>query len=278
MEDDKSTKLSQLTFFITAIGCALLISVVFFFILPEKAIWMIDSHIPAASTYASDIDWLCNLITYLVGFWFIVAQVLLFGFLFIFRRKPGVKAAYIAGDTKEQKRWITVPHFLVILCDIVLIVGTITVWIKVKQDLPPAERTIRVTGQQWAWIFQHPGPDGRLDTTDDISLVDELHIEKDVVYHFELQAKDVLHSFSIPAFRLKQDAVPGRVIKGWFEPIKAGEFDIQCAEMCGIGHGLMAAKLTVAEPDEHRRWLASAGTPLNVAATLPAAAPAADFE
>ena len=276
MEDDKSTKLSRVTFFITAITCVLLASVVFFFILPEKAIWTINAHIPAASSFASDIDWLHNMITFFVGFWFVVAQVLLFGFLFMFRRKPGVKADYIAGDTKEQKRWITVPHFLVILCDVVLIAGTILVWIKVKQELPPSERTVRVTAQQWAWIFQHPGPDGKLDTTDDVTTVDELHLEKDVIYHFELQAMDVLHSFSIPAFRLKQDAVPGRVIKGWFEPTMAGDFDIQCAEMCGIGHGLMVAKLTVAEGEEHRQWLASVNAPVTTAAAN--AAGTADFE
>jgi cytochrome c oxidase subunit 2 len=113
-----------------------------------------------------------------------------------------------------------------------------------------------VISQQWAWTFVHPGPDGELDTSDDIALVDELHVKKDAVYHFELESRDVVHSFSIPAFRLKQDAVPGRTITGWFEPTKTGTFDIQCAEICGIGHGLMGATLIIETEEEHKEWMA----------------------
>ena len=279
-EPNRADALTKATFIVTFVTCVILIGAVFFFILPTKALWMIDNYVPRASTYAKDIDRLCNLITFLVGFWFIVAELALFWFIFKFRRKPGVKADYIAGDKKEHKRWISIPHFLIIICDVVLIAGTIVVWAKVKQRMPEAEQTIRVTGAQWAWIFQHPGPDGRLDTQDDITLVDELHVKKDTVYHFELQSQDVLHSFSVPAFRLKQDAVPGRVIKGWFEPIEVGQYDIQCAEMCGIGHGLMAAKLSIENPDQHVAWMESQ-TPAALAqaaatAAAASAAPAGD--
>ena len=71
---------------------------------------------------------------------------------------------------------------------------------------------MRVIGQQWAWTFQHAGADCELDTADDIFTVDELHVENNKVYHFELQATDVLHSFSVPVWRIKQDAIPGRSI------------------------------------------------------------------
>ena len=256
---NRSDTLAKVTFVITLVTCVILIGAVFFFILPTKGLWMIDNYVPRASTYAADIDRLCNLITFLVGFWFIVAELVLFYFIIKFRRKPGVKAEYIAGDKKEHKRWISTPHFLIILCDVVLIAGTIIVWAKVKQYMPEPELTIRATGAQWAWIFQHPGPDGLLDTEDDITLVDELHLKRGTLYHYELQSQDVLHSFSIPVFRLKQDAVPGRVIKGWFEPTQVGRFDIQCAEMCGIGHGLMVAALTIEDEEEHAAWMESAG-------------------
>lgn len=113
---------------------------------------------------------------------------------------------------------------------------------------------MRVIGQQWAWTFQHPGPDGELDTADDIRTIDELHVKVDTVYHYELGARDVLHSFSVPVFRLKQDAVPGRTIKGWFKATKTGVWDIQCAEICGIGHGLMGARVVVEDEAQHAAW------------------------
>ena len=76
------------------------------------------------------------------------------------------------------------------------------VWYHVKQHLEPAQETVRVTAQQWAWVFQHAGPDGKLDTADDIRTIDELHVEKGKTYGFELVGRDVLHSFSVPVFRL----------------------------------------------------------------------------
>lgn len=217
---------------------------------------MIEHFIVNASTFGEDIDFLFDLITYIVGFWFILAEAVLIYFVFRYRRIEGVKAKYVAGESHSEKKWIEIPHIIIILCDVVLIVGTIMVWYKVKQDLPEPESKIKVIAQQWAWTFVHPGPDGKIDTEDDITTIDELHIEKDTVYHFVLSSKDVLHSFSIPVFRLKQDAVPGREITGWFEATKTGTFDIQCAEMCGIGHGLMPAKLFIESKEKHKRWMA----------------------
>jgi cytochrome c oxidase subunit 2 len=179
-----------------------------------------------------------------------------------FSHKEGKKAIYMTGEGHE-KHWIHIPHYLVILFDVALIAGAIMVWNQIKIDRPEAESKIRVIGQQWAWTFVQPGPDNILDTEDDIITIDELHVKKDVTYHFELEAKDVLHSFSVPVFRLKQDAVPGRVITGWFRPIKSGEYDIQCAEMCGIGHGIMGARLFIEDEDVHQFWLKqNAPTPL----------------
>jgi cytochrome c oxidase subunit 2 len=214
-------------------------------------------YLDAVSTYAKDIDGLILLIAVLVGFWFFVAEGVLFWLVWKYRASKTLRAGYYTGAEKDVKRWITISHALVIICDIFIIAGAIRVWHDVKQELPPAERTVRVVGQQWAWTFVHPGADGELDTDDDIRTVDELHIEKDKLYHYELESRDVLHCFSVPVFRLKQDAVPGRVIKGWFEAIKTGSYDIQCAEMCGIGHGVMAARLSVETPQEHAAWIAS---------------------
>ena len=224
---------------------------------------MIERYVTSASTYAQDIDGLITLIAVLVGFWFVLTQAVFIGFILKFRAKDGVKAEYITGEEKKQKRWITIPHGLVLICDVFIIIGAINVWTDVKLTLPTPDRTVRVVGQQWAWTFHHPGEDGQLDTDDDIITSDELHIEVGKTYHYVLEARDVLHSFSVPVFRLKQDAVPGREIRGWFEATQTGTFDIQCAEMCGVGHGLMAGRIVIEDAEQHAAWVAeSSGTTL----------------
>ena len=216
---------------------------------------MIELLVPEASTYARDIDWLFTSIFLTVGFWFLLAQAVFFWLLFRFRRRDGVPAQYITGEEKAEKKWISIPHALVIVCDVFLIAATVMVWRNVKQVLPPADETVRIIGQQWAWTFVHPGPDKQFGTDDDVTEVDELHVKSGAVYHFELTSKDVLHSFSVPVFRLKQDAVPGRIITGWFQPTTVGQYDIQCAEICGIGHALMPARLYIETETAHAEWL-----------------------
>ncbi len=227
---------------------------------------MIESLVPAASSYAADIDFLFDMIFYIVGFWFLACVLVFFWLIFRFRKKDGVRPSYVSGELKSEKRWITIPHLLVLVCDIFIVAGAVRVWYDIKQDLPPAQQTVRVIGQQWAWTFVHPGPDGQLDTADDISKVNELHVQTDTLYHYKLEATDVLHNFSVPVFRLKQDAIPGRVITGWFTPTRTGEYDIQCAEICGIGHGLMGARIHIETRDEHLAWMAEQA-PITLAAT-----------
>ena len=221
---------------------------------------MIERLVPAASTYAGDLDALIILIAVLVGFWFIVSEGVFFWLLVRFKKRDGEDAQYITGEQKHEKRWITIPHLLVLVCDVFIIVGAVRVWYDIKQNLPPAQETVRVIGQQWAWTFQHPGPDGQLDTADDISKVNELHVKVDTLYHYKLESKDVLHDFSVPVFRLKQDAIPGRVITGWFQPTQTGEWDVQCAEICGIGHGLMGARIFIETPEQHAAWMSENAT------------------
>src|SRR5690606_12587784 len=207
-------------------------------------------------------------IAVLVGFWFLLAEGIFFWLIFKFKKREGVKAQYITGEQKHEKRWINIPHYLVLVCDVLIIVGAIRVRMDVKQSLPDADRRVRIVAQQWAWTFIDAGPDGELDTEDDIATVDELHVEVGKVYHFELEAKDVVHSFSVPVFRLKQDAVPGRRIVGWFEPTRTGTYDVQCAEICGIGHGIMGARMTVETAEEHAAFRAAHAT-TTTASALP---------
>ncbi|MCA9503251.1 MAG: cytochrome C oxidase subunit II [Myxococcota bacterium] len=217
---------------------------------------ILESLLPAASSYARDIGFLFDLITLLVGVPFLIACYLFFAFIFRFAAKKVDKAMYITGYEHEYMKWIHRAHVPILVFDVIIVIFAVNVWYNVKQNLPEAESTVRVIAQQWAWTFVHPGPDNTLDTADDITTVNELHVAKDTLYHYKLESKDVLHNFSVPVFRLKQDAIPGRVITGWFEPTLAGEYDIQCAEICGIGHGLMPARIHIETPSQHAAWVA----------------------
>jgi len=216
---------------------------------------MFHEVVPQASSYAGGVDGLFWLITWIVGLWFVAAEAMFFWLMWRFRRRPGVPAMYVTGKEKHLKRWINIPHSLVLMFDVVIIIAAVRVWVEIKETLPPADVTIRVNSQQWAWTFTDPGPDGVLDTADDVRTTDELHVVTGKTYHFLLESKDVLHSFFVPAFRLKQDALPGRTYTGWFKPTRPGQYDIQCAEICGIGHGVMGAKLVVESPEAHAAWM-----------------------
>ena len=216
---------------------------------------ILNALVPAGSTYAADIDRLFDVITLLVGIPFLVACYLLFSFILRFKKKSGKKAMYITGTEHQYIKWIHWAHIPILTFDVIIVVMAVNVWYDVKQNLPEANATVRVIAQQWAWTFVHPGPDNVLDTADDITTINELHVAVNTLYHYKLEAKDVLHNFSVPVFRLKQDAIPGRVITGWFEPTITGEYDIQCAEICGIGHGLMPARIFIASTEQHAAWV-----------------------
>ena len=216
---------------------------------------MLEHYLPRASSFAGDIDQLVWIVTWIVGVWFVVVEAMFFWLMFRFRKKPGVPAQYITGKEKHLKNWINVPHNIILVLDVLLIVAAIRVWVMIKQTMPPADHTVKVMAQQWAWTFTDPGPDGKIDTPDDVRTTDEMHVEVNKTYHFVLESMDVAHSFFIPAFRLKQDADPGRAYTGWFKPTKTGTFDISCAEICGIAHGVMGAKLVVETAQEHTAWM-----------------------
>lgn len=213
-------------------------------------------QLASASSYAAQIDNLIVLITVLIAFFFTLTTVMFFWLIWRFRARPGVKSQYIQGDEKHLKAWINRPHVLVLICDVIIIVFAMKVWHHIKQQQPPAEARVRVIGQQWAWVFQYPGADGQFDTGDDFYTSDQLYVENNKTYHFELRSRDVIHDFSVPAFRLKQDAIPGRTITGWFRPTLAGTYDIQCAEICGLGHGVMYGRIHVQNSEDYNRWVA----------------------
>ena len=234
--------------------------------------------LPSASTFSGDIDQLVLWVTLLTGFWFFAAEGMFFWLMWRFRARDGVKSQYVTGKEPHLKRWINIPHIFILAFDAVIIVMAVRVWVKVKQTMPPADDTVRIVSRQWAWAFEHSGADGQLDTADDVWTSDTLHVAEGKTYHFLLESKDVIHSFFVPVFRLKQDAIPGRTISGWFKATKTGTYDILCAEICGMGHGIMGGRIVIESPEQHSAWVsqhsvvADAGATTSDSTAEPAAA------
>lgn len=210
----------------------------------------------SASSYATDIDNIIKVITYIVGGWLIASYVVLVYFMIAFRRKKGRRSSYLPGKGK-QMAWVLVPVAMVAMFDLAIDIYNTPIWNKIKLELPVTEQTVGIIGKQWAWEFVYPGADGMLNTADDVRTDNVLHVKLNSATKFELEADDVLHSLSIPAFRVKQDAVPGRTIFGWFEAVKVGSYDIQCAEIYGMGHSFMAARVVVHPPEEFDQLMTS---------------------
>jgi cytochrome c oxidase subunit II len=203
------------------------------------------------STYGADIDRLFSLIEWITGVAFVAVIVVMAAFLVKYRYQEGRRATYTHGNTTLEIIWTIVPAIILI----VLFMLSQATWWSIKGSVPPGDLQVRVLGKQFNWVFTYPGPDGVFGTADDLTLENELHVPVSKVVHVNLQADDVIHSFFLPNLRLKQDAVPGRVIPAWFEATKPGRYEIPCAELCGFGHSGMLGYLTVHSTEDYRKWV-----------------------
>jgi cytochrome c oxidase subunit 2 len=120
---------------------------------------------------------------------------------------------------------------------------------------------VEVQAQQWAWNFRYPGDDGVFNTGDDIVTLNELRMPNDKPLMLQMTSKDVIHSFSLPWIRRKQDVIPGAIRRIWFtpKPSETGDYEIVCAEMCGLNHYKMRGLLTLMSSEEYAAWHATAG-------------------
>ncbi|HTS00191.1 MAG TPA: cytochrome c oxidase subunit II [Bacteroidota bacterium] len=116
---------------------------------------------------------------------------------------------------------------------------------------PPGAVDIYVVGKQWMWKIQHQQGNRE---------INELHVPMGRPVRLIMTSQDVIHSFFIPAFRIKQDVLPGRYTTEWFQATKPGEYHLFCAQFCGTSHASMIGRVIVMEPAEYERWLAGAGT------------------
>ena len=203
------------------------------------------------ATYGKELDDLFYLIYYICGAVFVLVTVLLVAFLWVYRARPGRRAVYSHGNTTLEMVWTIVPSLILV----VLTFLSIPSWSKVKSRIPESELHVRITGKQFNWEVQYPGPDGKFDTPDDQTLDNELHVPtgKPVILH--LRARDVIHSVFIPTARFKQDAVPGLEIHMHFTPTEIGDYEIACAELCGLGHYKMHGMLKVVSQEDFDKWL-----------------------
>lgn len=210
------------------------------------------------SSFGRDIDSIMYLIYYVVGAWLILAEGLLLYFVVRYRKSAHPVASGQNGKSRMALAWVLVPVLLVFICDVGIDAHGSEAWQNVKIDLPQKpDLLIRIEGRQFAWNFRNAGTDGILDTSDDIVSNGQLHVPVGKTVKFELISKDVVHSFWVPNLRLKQDAVPGRLINGWFDSNKIGEYGIGCAELCGAGHGVMGATLIVHSEADYAKWVES---------------------
>lgn len=210
------------------------------------------------STFGGQLDDLTMLITYLGVPCLIIAESILLFFAIKYRKKEGGKAAYIPGKSLSQLKWVLIPLLIVIGLDEWISFENGKPWQDIKVDRPSEGIQIGITAQQFNWVFHYTGKDEILWNANDYKNADVMVVPVNTNILFDLQARDVLHSFWVPALRLKQDAVPGRIIKGWFNATKVGEYDIACAEICGAGHGKMAARLKVVSQEDYKKFLQEA--------------------
>jgi cytochrome c oxidase subunit II len=160
-----------------------------------------------------------------------------------FRAKPGDMGdgPPIHGNTKLEIFWVSVPFIMVTL---LAIYGWYT--LDKLEAKEPNELVVNVTGQQFTWTFQYPSE--KLESK-------ELVLPVDRPVEFKIHTKDVIHSFWVPQFRLKSDAVPGLTTKIRVTPDRAGNYEVVCAELCGLGHSTMRQFVRVLPASEFRSWV-----------------------
>ncbi len=229
------------------------------------------------SAHGYEIDRLINIVHVFMAVLFMGWLIFFVYTLFRFRARPG-------HEVTQHVRHFKLPTYLeigVAVTEVVLLfVFSIPFWYHLKKDFPKKEGSLelRVVAEQFAWNIHYAGRDGVFGKTDpklmnaanpvgldpgdpaggdDITTINQLHVPvgKPVIAH--LTSKDVIHSFALTVMRVKQDVIPGQSIPVWFEAKRAGNFEIACAQLCGLGHYRMRGYFIVDEADAFSAWMES---------------------
>ena len=207
---------------------------------------------PNASTVASETDALYFFIIAVCTFFAVLVTVLVVFFTLRYKRKSADEVgADIHGSLILELTWTFIPFVLAMI----MFAWGASVFFNLSR--PPRDAMeIFVVGKQWMWKIQHP--DGTRE-------INQLHVPIGRPVRITLGSEDVIHDFSLPAFRVKMDAVPGKLTTLWFEATKVGTYHIFCAEYCGTKHSGMIGEVIAMEPQEYEMWLAggrTSGTPV----------------
>ena len=200
-----------------------------------------------ASTAAGPIDTLLDVMIVLSAFVFSLVMVMLGYALWKFKAKPGDESdgEPIHGNTRLEIAWTVIPTIIVLF-------GAGYSWAVLNDIEDPAENPLKVQvfAQQFAWSFGYPGKD-------EVWSEGEMHVPVSRQVHFKLHAQDVIHSFWVPEWRIKKDAVPGITTTAIVTPDKPGTYQLVCTELCGVGHATMRATVVVESAAQFRKWVAS---------------------
>ena len=229
-----------------------------------------------ASAHAAEIDHMTVLVHWLMLVLFVGWGAFFLFVLVRFRRAANPQASYAGAKGKFAKS----TEVLVAIIEIVLLVGyAIPAWATRVRDLPSEGDAVvvRVVAEQFAWNIQYPGRDrmfGRVDiklvsadnplgldrsdpnAKDDIATINQLNLPVDRTVLVHLSSKDVIHSFGLYEMRIKQDAIPGMEIPVWFVPTRAGDYEIACSQLCGLGHYRMRGFMTIQSQSDFEAWMA----------------------
>lgn len=193
------------------------------------------------STHTAHTDWLFYGILALTFFCFIAITVAVVYFVLKYRRRPGHEAERSSEHNDALEiTWTIIPSIICVFIFIWGWEGFVNV-----QTTPKNAMEIQVTAQKWEWLFKYPN--GWIDR--------ELHVPVDEPVRLVMRSEDVLHSFYVPAFRTKQDVIPYRYTKVWFEANKPGTYRLFCTEYCGDDHSRMKTVAVVHEPGGFEQWL-----------------------
>ncbi len=184
--------------------------------------------------------------------WLVLSSIVSLGIIFIiiffcikYRRNAKVSRAAVHSSRKIEFAWIFIPLAIFLA----FFVWAANLYIGYYGPIEKSDSDIldiKVTGKQWMWRIRHPG--GKRE-------INELHVPQGSKVRLTLISRDVIHSFFIPAFRIKHDVLPYRYYTMWFRPLKTGEYRLFCAEYCGMGHSYMRGRIIVMKPSAYAEWL-----------------------
>jgi cytochrome c oxidase subunit 2 len=224
------------------IGRMLAVGIVAAIVGTALVLW-IDWFPVSAASSAGDIDTLYDVLLIVSVPIFVLVMTVAIYSVWKFRARPGDMrdGAPIHGNTRLEIIWVTIPFLLV--TGLAIYGWVVLDDLEAKQ---PDELVVNVTGRQFAWKFDYPA--------EKVQAANQLVLPVDRPVEFRIKTEDVIHDFWVPEFRLKSDAVPGLTTKIRLTPDRLGGYQVVCAELCGLGHATMRAKVSVVRPAAFDAW------------------------